>query len=292
MLRPLEALRPLARFAAALALMLGPGALAQQSMFNVPSGTGTTRGGVFFQEQINASSVGESNLTAAVGIGAGLELGINLFHVRLYSDHVSESARNMLMMNAVYTAELREWLTLQIGGHGGFGRDEHLHKEVPVGFAYALLRSHPETIKLAGVVGGWVASASYVGPGWPAGPLLGLEYELVHEWLVLQADLLMGNNEAAVGVIGAVLLLPLGWQLAVGLQVPSPFSRNGLGAVVELTHVPPGSGEHVEPVRWQKTRMSPRWIREHKEKHGIDDDDDPADELPDAAPNDAVDHAP
>lgn len=243
-------------------------------MWNVPSGTGTTRGGFFFQEQINASHVGESNLTASVGAGAGVELGINLFHVHLYSDHQAESARNMLMANAVFTVELTEWLTMQFGGQAGFGRDEHQQREVPVGFGYVELRVHPESLKLAGVVGAWMASASYVGPGWPAGPMFGVEYELVHEWLVLQADLLMGNNEAAVGVVGAVLLLPLGWQLALGLQVPSPFSKNGFGAVLEITHIPPGAGEHVEPVRWQKTRMSPKWIREHKEKHGIDDVDD------------------
>ena len=38
------------------ALAVAPAsALAQQSMWNVPSGTGTAKGGFFFQEQINAS---------------------------------------------------------------------------------------------------------------------------------------------------------------------------------------------------------------------------------------------
>jgi hypothetical protein len=34
-------------------------------------------------------------------------------------------------------------------------------------------------------------------------------------------------------------------------------------------------------VRWQKDRVSPKWIREHREKHGIgDDEDDDGRELP------------
>ena len=264
----------LRQLGATLALLLPAVAAAQQSMWNVPSGTGTTRGGFFFQEQINASQTGESNLTASVGVGYGVELGVNLFHVHLYGDHVPESARNMLMANAIFTIDLTEWLTMQFGGQAGFGRDHHFEREVPVGFGYVELRFHPESLKLAGVVGAWTGTDTYVGKGWPAGPMLGLEYEVVDEWLVLQADLLMGNNEAAVGVVGAVLLLPLGWQLALGLQVPSPFSKNGFGGVLEITHIPPGSGEHKEDVRWQKSRVTPKWIREHKAKHGIGDENE------------------
>jgi hypothetical protein len=84
-----------------------------------------------------------------------------------------------------------------------------------------------------------------------------------------------------VGVIGAVVLLPLGWQVALGLQVPSPFSSNGFGGVIEITHVPPGTGDYAPDTTWQKHRVSPKWIREHREKHGIgDDEDDDGRELP------------
>jgi hypothetical protein len=252
-------------------LLFATPALAQQSMFNVPSGTGTTRGGFFFQQQANLSALGESNLTASVGVGGGVELGLNLFHVDLYGAASAQSARNMLMANAVFTADVSDWLTLQAGGQFGIGRDVHEGREVPVSFGYGVARIHPEQLRLAAVVGMWAASETYVGHGVPAGALLGLEFEVVHEWLVLQADLLMGNTEASVGVIGAVLLLPLGWQLALGLQVPSPFSSNSFGGVLEITHVPPGAGEHQEPVRWQKSRVSPKWLREHREKHGIEE---------------------
>jgi len=273
-----------------LPLLLAAPAAAQQSLWNVPSGTGTARGGFFFQEQLNLSRSGESNLTTAIGVGKGLELGLNLFHMHLYGDRVPETARNKVMVNAVFTLDVTDWLTLQFGGHAGFGRDEHLKREVPAGFGYVEGRFHLEELRLAAVVGAWTATESYVGKGWPAGPLLGLEYELVHEWLVLQGDLLMGNNEAAVGVIGAVVLLPHGWQVAVGLQVPSPFSHNSFGGVIELTHVPQGTGDVPEDLSWQKHRVHPKWIREHREQHG---EKDPKPEPPpDEKPADGVDAPP
>ncbi|MBL8956447.1 MAG: hypothetical protein JNK82_37075 [Myxococcaceae bacterium] len=251
-----------------LALLVALPAAAQQSLWNVPAGTGTARGGFFFQEQLNLTRSGESNLTTAIGVGKGLELGLNIFHVHLYGDRVPETARNKVMVNAVYTFDVTDFMKVQLGGHGGLGRDEHLHREVPAGFAYLLTRFHFEELRLATVVGAYAASESYLGKGWPAGPMLGVEYELVPEWLVVQADLLLGNHEAAVGVIGAALLLPGGWQVAVGLQVPSPFSHNNFGCVVELTHVPPGAGDVPEDLNWQEHRVHPKWIREHRERHG------------------------
>lgn len=251
---------------AALASLLGVPALAQQSMFNVPAGTGTVRGGFFFQEQLNLSQTGESNLSTAVGVGGGLELGLNLFHVSLYGPaHPAQSGRNLLMANAVLTLDRSEWLTLQLGGHAGFGRRPHQETVEPAGFAYLVGRFHSHLPNLAVVAGAYAATESYLGHGWPAGPLLGVEYELVDEWLVLQGDLLMGDHEAGVGVLGAVLLLPHGWQLALGVQVPSPFSKNPIGAVVELTKVPPDHEEHPADVSWERDRMTQRWLREHRE---------------------------
>src|SRR5688572_16007759 len=104
-------------FAILAAALVPTVAGAQQSMWNVPSGTGTASGGFFFQEQINAAHAGESNLTASVGVGKGIELGLNLFHVHLYGDELPQSARNMFMVNAIFTIELTQWLTMQFGGH-------------------------------------------------------------------------------------------------------------------------------------------------------------------------------
>lgn len=233
-------------------------------MFNVPSGVDTVKEGFFFQEQINLARSGESNLTASVGLLKGFEMGLNLFHVNLYGPG-AEFARNMIMVNAIYTTDLTDWAALQIGGQLGFGRRLTDTSEVPVGWGYALTRVHSTVTDLAFVIGAYAGTESYLGHGWPAGPLAGIEYELIEEHLVLQADLLFGNHEAAVAVIGAVLLLPLGWQLALGIQLPSPLSHNAVGATLEITRVPPGVGEHPPDATWERDRMTQKWLREHQE---------------------------
>ncbi|MER2560466.1 MAG: hypothetical protein ABTQ32_07105 [Myxococcaceae bacterium] len=218
-------------------------AFAQQSFFNVPSGTRTTDHHIFLQAQFNASATGaDSNLTAATGIVGGLELGFNIFHVDLFGDAVSHSARNLFMLNAVYTRELLQWLSVQVGGQGGVGRFETDGRYDFAGFGWALARFDWHEGRLAGVVGGYAGTTSHLGPGWPAGPMVAVEWTAVPGWLALQADLVVGNHESAVAVVGAALLLPYGWQLSGGAILPSPFSHNGVGVCVELTRVPEFEG--------------------------------------------------
>ena len=53
-------------------------AVAQQSLFNVPSANVTPKGELFFQEQLNFGTAGESNLTTDIGLGKGFEVGLNV----------------------------------------------------------------------------------------------------------------------------------------------------------------------------------------------------------------------
>ena len=69
-----------------------------------------------------------------------------------------------------------------------------------------------------------------------------IEWTAIPGWLALQADLVFGNHESAVAVVGAALLLPYGWQLSGGAILPSPLSHNGFGVCVELTRVPEFEG--------------------------------------------------
>lgn len=227
----------------AFALMLAAlPAAAQQSFFNVPSGTRTSDHHIFLQEQLNLAEAGESNFTAATGLGLGFEVGFNVFHVDLYGDHVSTSARNLFMANAVFTRELNGWLSLQVGGQAGMGRFEADGRYDFAGLGWGLLRFDWHGPSLAAVVGAYVGTASHLGPGWPAGPMVALEWTAVPGWLALQGDLLLGNHESAVAVVGASLLLPWGWQLSAGVVLPSPLSHNEVGACVELTRVPEFEG--------------------------------------------------
>jgi hypothetical protein len=69
-----------------------------------------------------------------------------------------------------------------------------------------------------------------------------VEWTAIPGWFALQADLLFGNHESAVAVVGGALLLPWGWQLSAGAILPSPLSHNELGVCVELTRVPEFEG--------------------------------------------------
>lgn len=230
------------RFAVFVVLAAAP-ALAQQSFFNVPAGTRTSDHHIFLQEQLNlGAGGGESNLTAATGLGYGFEVGFNVFHVDLYGDAISHSARNLFMANLVFTGELTGWLSMQAGGQAGMGRFESDGRYDFAGLGWVLARFDWHEAHLAGVLGAYVGTVSHLGPGWPVGPLAAVEWTAIPGWLALQADLVMGNHESAVAVVGAALLLPWGWQLSAGLILPSPFSHNELGACIELTRVPEFEG--------------------------------------------------
>lgn len=234
-------------------VVAGPAA-AQQSFFNVPSGTATSDHHIFLQEQLNFThSAAESNLTAATGLGYGFEAGFNVFHVDVYGDVTSESARNLFMANLVFTRSLTDWLAVQAGGQAGLGRYESDRRYAFAGAAWALARFDWHGPRLAAVVGAYTGTESHLGPGWPVGPMVAAEWTAIPGWLALQADVLIGNHESAVAVVGAALLLPYGWQLSAGAILPSPFSRNEFGVCVELTRVPEFEG----PPRERLIRPSP-----------------------------------
>ena len=219
-----------------LLLLLASEADAQQSLFNAPAGHRTHEGGFFAQEQLNLARSGESNLTLDYGIGAGFEAGINVFHVDVYSDGEAGSARDLVMANAVLTRPLSSWLAWQVGGQMGGGR--HGSDWDHVGFGWPLLEASGFHEHVELVAGGYAADRDYLGPGSLGGGLVGVEIVLVHQWLDLQADWILGTNEASVAVAGLCLFLPRGWQIAAGVQLPSPGSDNHFGAVVELTRTP------------------------------------------------------
>ncbi|MEW5742045.1 MAG: hypothetical protein AB1938_24230 [Myxococcota bacterium] len=242
-----------------LLLLVGLGAApawAQQSFFNVPSGTRTSDHHVFLQEQLNLTASGESNFTAATGLGLGFETGFNVFHVDVYGDHVSQSARNLFMANLVWTSSFSEVLTLQVGVQGGMGRYEADGRYDVAVLGWALVRYDWHRPRLAGVLGVYGGTPAHLGAGWPAGPMAALEWTAIPGWLALQADLMFGRHESAVAVVGASLLLKYGWQLSVGALLPSPLSDNDFGVVVEVTRVP----EFDTPPR--ERRIVPGHVRE------------------------------
>ena len=189
---------------------------------------------MFVQEQANFGERAESNLTIDYGLPEGFEVGVNVFSLEL-TEHATEE-RPMLLANAAWTTDASEWLRLQLGVQAG-ARLPGPGRASGAVFAWASMRLRFGDLG-DWVVGTYAGNNDYLGVGTPLGLMCGVEVPLVREWLALVAEYISGTSEASVGVVGLVLLLPLGFQISAGLQLPSPLSPNGLAGVLELTRVP------------------------------------------------------
>ena len=85
-------------------------------------------------------------------------------------------------------------------------------------------------------LGVYYANHAYAGAGDSFGMMAGVEYPLSKQ-MSLMGDILTGNNDLGVSVLGMVFNLPSAWQLSFGAQLPVPGSPNDYGAVLEITKV-------------------------------------------------------
>jgi len=83
-------------------------------------------------------------------------------------------------------------------------------------------------------LGAYYANHAYAGAGDSFGMMAGVEYPLSKQ-MSLMGDILTGNNDLGVSVLGMVFNLPSAWQLSFGAQLPVPGSPNNYGAVLEIT---------------------------------------------------------
>jgi hypothetical protein len=84
-------------------------------------------------------------------------------------------------------------------------------------------------------LGVYYANHAYTGNGESVGLMAGAEIPLVEGKVHLMGDVMTGNNETSVAVVGAVFYLPSDWQLSFGAQLPIPGSNNDYGMVFEIT---------------------------------------------------------
>lgn len=232
------------------ALFLSAPALAQQTLFNVPSTQETVPGRLFGQVQIGATSeVGDVNTTLELGLLPWLEVGFNLFRMHVYRlDELRATgpATSSTLLNANVYFELLHFLALEVGGQGGVGFVPGTHLLEPVFYGWATFRFDAPGRFGSYVVGGYVGNRGALGHGPPVGGLLGLEIPLWEHHIHAQADWVIGLNDLSVIVAGAVIYIGSNFQLSLGAQLPSPGSGNHFGGVLELTYVPsppePGTG--------------------------------------------------
>lgn len=248
-----------------MAVLVATPALAQQSLFNVPSTQETLPGRLFGQVQLTGTAHGgEANTTLELGLLRWLEVGVNLFHLPLYRLRELDEgapAYASTSLNANVYLDPTQWLGIEFGLQGGVGFRPATTLLEPVLFGWATARFEAPGRWGSYVLGAYTGSRGALGRGPPAGALLGLELPLWEHHLNLLADWVLGLNEISVAVVGLVLFLGKSFQLSVGAQLPSPGAGTSFGAVLELTYVPtplaPDEGIGHPSERPQQRRVVP-----------------------------------
>lgn len=214
--------------------------LAQQNLFNVPSGEITHEGNTFFQQQFNFSTVGQSNTTFEYGLGHGWEIGFNAFDINIYNSPTSppigrHQVNPDMLFNVQKGVEISDWWKIEFGSLSGFNlssQPEDIRFQT-FNFTSSCFTLPDEVAKF--YLGAYQTNVAYAGPGNCVGFLIGTEIPVVKDKFHFMADYISGTNDISVGVIGGVWYLPSKWQVSLGAQVPAPHSHNAYGVVLELT---------------------------------------------------------
>lgn len=95
--------------------------IAQQKFINVPSGEATGTGKLFFQQQFNFCYLIQSNTTLDVGVGSGIEIGVNIlgldFNDRILTFFSNESNHidpyyPLVTFNSLKTLKLNKHISI------------------------------------------------------------------------------------------------------------------------------------------------------------------------------------
>lgn len=233
----------------------------QQNFFNVPSSEITPRGGVFFQQQFNVEERHQqSSTTLEIGLGHGLEVGLNCNGLTVLEDRAAHPVFNdtilpynpFLLVNVQKRFDLGSDLAIALGVQYGGTLTSQVRDG---GMAWCNVAYARKDLGLKCVVGPYYASKSYFGEGRrlfndAIGLQAGLEKSLLPDRLVLQTDFISGTHDLGEVVPGAACRLSGHWVMSVGYQVPTFSSSSVHALVLELTYDPasPGGRPHPHPV--------------------------------------------
>lgn len=213
-------------------------------MFNVPTGTITPRGKIYFQQQSELGEDGETEITLDVGLGKGFEVGMDVREVHFYPGDAPLSprdpARDALLGNMQWGTELASGVRLALGTQQGLSAHNAEHKVLHVGMGWAGLRLAPEEGHYGKyMLGAYLASRTWSGAGAPGGGMFGVEAPLIPERLSLSADCLLGTSRESVEVLGFDIkpVEDSDWQISIGAQIPGPFAPDtDFAVVLGVTH--------------------------------------------------------
>jgi hypothetical protein len=217
-------------------VLFSQNALAQQNLFNVLSADITEENHIFFQQQFNIGFFsGSSNTTLDYGLSNQLEIGINLFNVDIQATN-GAFQNSYVLFNFQKGFELTDNYKIGFGTESGFTPLTHKNTINLPSFSYIDSALDLEQWHLGKYyLGCYYANHAYNGSGDNFGVMAGIDYPIIKDKFDLMADILTGNSDISVAVLGMVFYLPHEWQLSLGAQLPAPSSHNEYGLVLGIT---------------------------------------------------------
>lgn len=238
-----------------VAFFIGPCALAQQNLFNVPSSDITVKNKLFFQQQANFLTDGTAalNTTFCYGLGRNFEVGANLLGVLLdphqsgwietNSDAGNPPVYPFFMVNLQKAFVLNKTFKVSLGTQAGFSPGMHFGN-----FTYLNLVTVIPKVQLKVITGVNHGSETILGPGDlnpyfsstydPVGFHFGIEKEIVHSNVLLIAEHISGTHSLGISVLGLGYHVSEHWVLSAGWQFSSAGNETPNSLVLEFTFVP------------------------------------------------------
>lgn len=218
--------------------------MAQQNLFNIPSGDITPKNKIFYQHQFNVyNDKLESKGHFVYGLGRGWDAGLNVvskgFSFRpgglnwLQNEVPQNGALSPVVLATLQKQfVLTNRLNVNVGTQAGtnlsrsFGNSQFAH------FTYGLLgyQVAPGRRILAGP---YATNAVLSGPGNQQGVIVGYEWKLTEKWY-LMGDWISGRNDQGAGVIGAMFWPAERVQFCAGVLLPNPNTPKAAGIVLEI----------------------------------------------------------
>lgn len=232
-------------FAISVLLMCFSGAsLAQQNLFNIPSGDITNPKKIFYQHQLNLySDKLESKAHFIYGFGKGWDGGVNLvgkgFYFApdwriLHNDQPDKGALYPVLMGSLQKQfKLSDHVDINVGSQAGVNLSSTISNKELNYFLYGIGVYHFMHNKSRLVGGVYQTNRMFVGEGNMFGVMFGYEIKISTRYYVM-GDWVSGNNDGSVSVIGGMVNVSRRVQLCAGWQIPNPETPKPQGLVLEL----------------------------------------------------------
>lgn len=222
-----------------------PDALAQLTVFNVPSSEITDKGRISFQQQFEVSDQIESSTTATYGLGKGWEVGLNVFNLD-YSTQTRHFEFNdqtdsipyapLVTANAQKTFNLSNGFSFGLGAIAGTNiSGHHRSRLVYYGYTNVLFETGAQQqYKFA--AGPYIGNHHFLSMGPIAGFQSGMDAGIWYEKVHLLADWISGSHQKGRLSVGVSIYLTKQIPISLGWQRSN--CDGSQAAVLQLTVLP------------------------------------------------------